>query len=111
MVTKVTREVYADHGYFFFQAEDGIRDYKVTGVQTCALPISTSGGELDVFKRPEVYLAEYRRMAERIAPTQFGGGAAAGGYAPRGGGGGGIFGGRERGGGGKRGDFGGGPVL
>src|SRR5205807_6099561 len=27
--------------YFFFQAEDGIRDYKVTGVQTCALPICT----------------------------------------------------------------------
>ena len=27
---------------FFFQAEDGIRDYKVTGVQTCALPISTT---------------------------------------------------------------------
>src|SRR5256885_9431752 len=26
---------------FFFQAEDGIRDYKVTGVQTCALPICT----------------------------------------------------------------------
>src|SRR6478735_11234608 len=25
---------------FFFPAEDGIRDYKVTGVQTCALPIS-----------------------------------------------------------------------
>src|SRR5256885_13251095 len=25
--------------YVFFQAEDGIRDYKVTGVQTCALPI------------------------------------------------------------------------
>src|SRR5256885_12184069 len=24
---------------FFFQAEDGIRDYKVTGVQTCALPL------------------------------------------------------------------------
>src|SRR5256885_16333757 len=28
--------------FFFFQAEDGIRDYKVTGVQTCALPISLS---------------------------------------------------------------------
>src|SRR2546426_732614 len=28
------------HFFFFFQAEDGIRDYKVTGVQTCALPIS-----------------------------------------------------------------------
>src|SRR6266850_6309616 len=29
---------------FFFQAEDGIRDYKVTGVQTCALPIFCAGG-------------------------------------------------------------------
>src|SRR5437867_9985373 len=35
--------VFADHGFlsfFFFQAEDGIRDRTVTGVQTCALPIS-----------------------------------------------------------------------
>src|SRR5262249_59783921 len=31
--------------YFFFQAEDGIRDWSVTGVQTCALPISTSRAE------------------------------------------------------------------
>src|SRR5690606_40918661 len=30
--------------YFFFQAEDGIRDFHVTGVQTCALPISSSVG-------------------------------------------------------------------
>src|SRR3954466_7345302 len=29
------------HFFFFFQAEDGIRDYRVTGVQTCALPIYT----------------------------------------------------------------------
>src|SRR5256885_8810499 len=29
--------------FFFFQAEDGIRDYKVTGVQTCALPIYSAG--------------------------------------------------------------------
>src|SRR3989454_5559819 len=29
--------------FFFFQAEDGIRDYKVTGVRTCALPISVTG--------------------------------------------------------------------
>src|SRR5437016_5736050 len=28
--------------FFFFQAEDGIRDWSVTGVQTCALPISQS---------------------------------------------------------------------
>src|SRR5256885_3239746 len=30
---------------FFFKAEDGIRDYKVTGVQTCALPISSGPNE------------------------------------------------------------------
>src|SRR5690606_40977606 len=33
--------------FFFFQAEDGIRDFHVTGVQTCALPIlSWSASEL-----------------------------------------------------------------
>src|SRR3989454_405730 len=31
--------------FFFFQAEDGIRDYKVTGVQTCALPISRAADD------------------------------------------------------------------
>src|SRR5207302_5684550 len=30
--------------FFFFQAEDGIRDFHVTGVQTCALPISEAQG-------------------------------------------------------------------
>src|ERR1017187_10858303 len=30
--------------FFFFQAEDGIRDTSVTGVQTCALPISHPRG-------------------------------------------------------------------
>src|SRR3712207_9593226 len=30
--------------FFFFQAEDGIRDIGVTGVQTCALPISSVPG-------------------------------------------------------------------
>src|SRR5690554_7341553 len=30
---------YSDFVFFFFQAEDGIRDADVTGVQTCALPI------------------------------------------------------------------------
>src|SRR5215470_9807940 len=39
---------------FFFQAEDGIRDATVTGVQTCALPISLRG--------------EYRRP--RAAPAR-----------------------------------------
>src|SRR2546430_12021513 len=32
---------------FFFQAEDGIRDLTVTGVQTCALPISDTSHRLD----------------------------------------------------------------
>src|SRR5256885_7629853 len=36
-VNVMCQPIHAD--YFFFQAEDGIRDYKVTGVQTCALPI------------------------------------------------------------------------
>src|SRR5207302_8121835 len=30
--------------FFFFQAEDGIRDFHVTGVQTCALPIFQGSG-------------------------------------------------------------------
>src|SRR2546426_5966816 len=47
-VTDVLRSKWLSMGpvtadFFFFQAEDGIRDYKVTGVQTCALPIS--GGQ------------------------------------------------------------------
>src|SRR6266851_1290104 len=35
--------------FFFFQAEDGIRDRDVTGVQTCALPISGLPKEVDVW--------------------------------------------------------------
>src|SRR2546426_564254 len=37
--------------FFFFQAEDGIRDYKVTGVQTCALPIFPLGAPVRGFER------------------------------------------------------------
>src|SRR5437867_9773789 len=35
--------------FFFFQAEDGIRDRTVTGVQTCALPISKIIGASMIF--------------------------------------------------------------
>src|SRR5258706_9395880 len=35
---------YGFYGFFFFQAEDGIRDWSVTGVQTCALPILATQG-------------------------------------------------------------------
>src|SRR6266436_3703587 len=40
--------------FFFFQAEDGIRDVAVTGVQTCALPISLVWKWLRWFHRPAV---------------------------------------------------------
>src|SRR2546430_4458068 len=38
--------------FFFFQAEDGIRDLTVTGVQTCALPILIAlGWVINIFQR------------------------------------------------------------
>src|SRR2546422_11434182 len=54
---------------FFFQAEDGIRDVAVTGVQTCALPISSLADEFEALRskanclspsvlRPELQLWE-----------------------------------------------------
>src|SRR5690606_40506125 len=42
--------------FFFFQAEDGIRDFHVTGVQTCALPIF-----LNIAARPGLVACMYRR--------------------------------------------------
>src|SRR5690348_17531889 len=50
--------------FFFFQAEDGIRDGRVTGVQTCALPISR--GRHHHGPRPEdnVYAAVVTRAGE-----------------------------------------------
>src|SRR5207244_9219679 len=52
--------------FFFFQAEDGIRDDLVTGVQTCALPISANSD------RPlkEIALASDPACAERSAPMR-----------------------------------------
>src|SRR2546430_5348132 len=43
------RTGYQARCFFFFQAEDGIRDLTVTGVQTCALPIS--GSAVDFIER------------------------------------------------------------
>src|SRR6266498_4372635 len=53
--------------FFFFQAEDGIRDADVTGVQTCALPILGLGrrGRLLVPARTLRRHAEPRRQADR----------------------------------------------
>src|SRR5256885_5084303 len=52
--------------FFFFQAEDGIRDYKVTGVQTCALPISLRGAWRPLPTPPKPAI---RAMATAITPT------------------------------------------
>src|SRR5437870_7126688 len=55
--------------FFFFQAEDGIRDGHVTGVQTCALPIShiAAGKALTSLGRPAEALAHLRE-AVRLDP-------------------------------------------
>ena len=39
--------------FFFFQAEDGIRDYKVTGVQTCALLLEIWQQQLCIYASSE----------------------------------------------------------
>ena len=53
---------------FFFQAEDGIRDRLVTGVQTCALPISQN-----LVSRPHEYqvLQNIHRTWEDFPSTRF----------------------------------------
>src|SRR5256885_3795991 len=54
---------------FFFQAEDGIRDYKVTGVQTCALPISQNcyyGAQRPVVQRKLCRTLRRLRLSTRI---------------------------------------------
>src|SRR5207245_3143649 len=40
--------------FFFFQAEDGIRDATVTGVQTCALPISSPDAAVMLVSLPRL---------------------------------------------------------
>src|SRR5699024_5791927 len=48
--------------FFFFQAEDGIRDRNVTGVQTCALPISK---KLGIFGLPKAQLPDLKEQMIR----------------------------------------------
>src|SRR5690606_40471308 len=58
---------------FFFQAEDGIRDFHVTGVQTCALPISQPAQMLLIPEIVELPQEDAERlMAEAADLGRFG---------------------------------------
>src|SRR5262249_56863432 len=52
---------------FFLQAEDGIRDWSVTGVQTCALPISCPGR----WRRKEQGFARIQARPASAKPCSF----------------------------------------
>src|SRR5438132_13202849 len=52
--------------FFFFQAEDGIRDHCVTGVQTCALPISRPPATRACARSPACATCRSRRRARRV---------------------------------------------
>src|SRR5256885_12825336 len=54
--------------FFFFQAEDGIRDYKVTGVQTCALPISNVWGSTARNATHDPPRIAHMRNRKRVSP-------------------------------------------
>src|SRR5206468_8081316 len=56
--------------FFFFQAEDGIRDLIVTGVQTCALPISYPGAGLAPHSRLDHTASVRVSRRERNPPAR-----------------------------------------
>src|SRR5258707_12004273 len=60
--------------FFFFQAEDGIRDIGVTGVQTCALPISIfcAGTGAKDGKMEKCKTCDGRGQVARVMQTPFG---------------------------------------
>src|SRR5256885_12565735 len=58
----------SEPSFFFFQAEDGIRDYKVTGVQTCALPISGRDAGAGRAERQPCAGAGRSRLCDGIRP-------------------------------------------
>src|SRR3712207_8505926 len=59
-------------GYFFFQAEDGIRDIGVTGVQTCALPIYNIKVNFSKIRITEIQSDSLIEVAEDKAKKAFG---------------------------------------
>src|SRR2546422_7306484 len=67
--------------FFFFQAEDGIRDVAVTGVQTCALPMAPKENTRSPHNRPEAWSQKHihrlivnsatYRQSSRITPDLY----------------------------------------
>src|SRR5690606_14768061 len=55
---------------FFFQAEDGIRDFHVTGVQTCALPICYLNDRGDIVKREHPFEGILPNLERRYRETE-----------------------------------------
>src|SRR6266478_10015797 len=56
--------------FFFFQAEDGIRDLTVTGVQTCALPIWIGARRVYNFRRTTQAAFDQMPMERAILPNR-----------------------------------------
>src|SRR2546421_8671926 len=57
--------------FFFFQAEDGIRDLIVTGVQTCALPISIGAHADNVLAGPSDFFLDVSTAAGIVTLNGF----------------------------------------
>src|SRR5436309_10989173 len=65
---RIVERVLQEFGFFFFfQAEDGIRDFHVTGVQTCALPILVVAVALDL----RLGVSSYRSVAADAHNTAY----------------------------------------
>src|SRR5256884_1400462 len=69
--------------FFFFQAEDGIRDVAVTGVQTCALPIFRGVVRARPADRPRRPGGHAHRLRQRAGRPERGGGRASAGEGAR----------------------------
>src|SRR5438046_9231432 len=69
MSSMICQVVHCQICFFFFQAEDGIRDWSVTGVQTCALPISPQSQPV-FLRRSRAVIKRSVQASARIGRSQ-----------------------------------------